>query len=221
MLKDKVYLITGASGGVAKSIIKKFANVGANLVLADRNGSRERNPSTIIADLSSHDGAKELVQQIIQKYGKIDGIIHTIGGFSVQSIFEYNPSTYDQMLDTNLRTTVHIAAAATPELEKTQGFFGAIAAGQVIRGGAANLALYSAAKGAMVLFLKSLALEMKAVRYGIVYPMGAIDTPNNRRDMPDVDTSTWIDPNEIAEAFAYMATRSHGGRVQEIQVFPN
>jgi hypothetical protein len=47
-----------------------------------------------------------------------------------------------------------------------------------------------------------------------------VDTPANRRDMPDADPNTWIDPNEIAAAFVYMASRSTRGRVLEMQVFP-
>ncbi len=221
MLENKVYLITGASGAVAASIISKYGSLGINLVLLDRHQVSHNTGEAIVADLGTLEGAQKAVQQIIKTHGRLDGVIHTIGGFVIESILEYKPSTYDQMLDTNLRTTVHMAAAAMLELEKTQGFFGAIAAGQVIRGGAANLALYTAAKGAMALFMKSLAAEIKMVRFGLVYPMGTIDTPSNRKNMPDSDFGTWIDPSEIAEAFVYMATRSSRGRVQEVQVHPN
>ena len=218
MLENKIYVITGASGAVAGSLKTKFASLGASLVLLDR---RENSQTTITADLGSFDQAQKAIRQILELYGRLDGVIHTVGGFAPESIHGFKPSTYDRMLDTNLRTTVNMAAAATPELEKTRGFFGAIAAGQVIRGAGANLALYTAAKGAMALFIKSLAEEVKSVRYGLVYPMGAIDTAANRKNMPEADTSTWIALEEIAEAFAYMATRSSRGRVQEVQVFPN
>jgi NADP-dependent 3-hydroxy acid dehydrogenase YdfG len=224
MLNTQIYLITGAGGAVAKSIIAKFAALNATLYLLDRPSPTKREQAfgtSITADLSTLEGAQEAVEQILETHGRLDGVVHTIGGFAIESILEYKPSTYDQMLDSNLRSTVNIAAATTPALEQSQGFFGAIAAGQVIRGTGANLALYTAAKGAMALFIKSLAAEIKAVRYGVVYPMGTIDTPANRKTMPNADISTWIAPTEIAEALAYMATRSHGGRVQEVQVFPN
>ncbi len=224
MLNNQIYLITGASGAVAQSIIAKFEALGATLYLLDRPSQTNREQAigtSITADLSTLEGAKQAMRTIIQAHGRLDGVIHTVGGFAIESILEYKPSTYDQMLDSNLRSTVNIAAATAAVLEQSRGFFGAIAAGQVIHGGGANLALYTAAKGAMALFINSLAAEIKAVRYGVVYPMGAIDTPANRKNMPNADTSTWIDPSEIAEAFAYMATRSGRGRVQEVQIHPN
>ncbi len=224
MLNSRIYLITGASGAVAQSIITKFNSLGTTLYLLDRPSPTPREQlfgTSITADLSTFEGAEKAVDQIIEAHGRLDGVIHTIGGFAIESILEYKPSTYDQMMDSNLRSTVNIAAATAAVLEQSQGFFGVISAGQVIRGSGANLALYTAAKGAMALFINSLAAEIKAVRYGVVYPMGAIDTPANRKNMPTADTSTWIDPSEIAEAFAYMATRSGRGRVQEVQVFPN
>lgn len=217
MFNNKVFLVTGANGAVASSIVAKFYQAQATLVLLERQAGQK----TIQADLTKLEEAQIAVAKVIQTHGRLDGVIHTVGGFTMQGILEYKPETYQQMLEVNLHTTVNIAAAAMPELIKTGGFFGAIAAGQVLNGGGKNVALYSAAKAAMVLFMKSLALEVKAVRFGIVYPLGAIDTPANRRDMPNADPSTFIAPNELAEAFVYMASRSSGGRVQEIQVQPN
>jgi NADP-dependent 3-hydroxy acid dehydrogenase YdfG len=218
MLNKKVFLITGATGAVAGSIIKKFAEQGAELILLSRQANQINLGTPLMADLGTLEGAEQAVAFVLKTHGRLDGVIHTVGSFAIESILEYKPSTYDQMLNTNLRSTVNIAAATTPELIKTQGFFGTIAAGQVIRGAGAKMALYTAAKGAVVLFIKSLAAEIKTVRYGIVYPMGTIDTASNRHEMPNTDPSTWISPEEIAEAFMYMATRSNQGQVQEIQL---
>ncbi len=217
MFEQKVILLTGASGAVAGSIKAAFEAQGAQLVLLDRHTASQ---TSLTADVGKLEEAKGAIAAILEQHGRLDGVIHTVGGFAMQSIHDFSTVHYDRMLESNLRTTVNVAAAAMPALETSQGFFGAIAAGQVLRGGGAKVALYSAAKGAMVLFLKSLALEVKAVRFGVVYPLGAIDTPANHRDMPNADTSTWIDPKEIAEAFVYMASRTGRGQIQEIQIHP-
>jgi NADP-dependent 3-hydroxy acid dehydrogenase YdfG len=130
---------------------------------------------------------------------------------------------YDQMFDLNMRTLVHSVMACLPEISKVgNGFIGGIAAGQVARGSGAGVALYAASKAAVAMFLKSLDAELtgSSTKVGVVYPMGAVDSPANRRDMPNSDPNTWIDPAEIGAAFVHMATRSSRGRVGEMQVFP-
>ncbi len=225
-LQDKVFIVTGAGGAIAEAINTKLLEAGVKLVLVDRHDNADRARAhlgagqAVKADLASLQGAQDAVTATLAVFGRIDGVIHTVGGFAMQSILEFEPSLYDRMLDTNLRTLVNLSAAVMPELQKTQGFLGGISAGQAARGAGANAALYTAAKGAVALFLKSLAFETKTVSIGVIYPMGAVDTPSNRKDMPNSDPRTWIDPLEIAEAFVFMASRSARGRVLELQIHP-
>jgi NADP-dependent 3-hydroxy acid dehydrogenase YdfG len=58
------------------------------------------------------------------------------------------------------------------------------------------------------------------VRVAVVYPMGAVDTPANRRDMPDFDPARFIDPNEIAAALVFAAERSPRGRILDLPIYP-
>jgi NADP-dependent 3-hydroxy acid dehydrogenase YdfG len=127
------------------------------------------------------------------------------------------------MINLNLRSLVNVVAAALPEIVKQpDGFIGGIAAGQAARGVGPNVSFYAASKAAVAVFLKSVDAELSGTttKAGVVYPMGAIDTPANRRDMPDIDPNTWIDPAEIAAAFLTMATRTQRGRLTEMMVYP-
>ena len=74
----------------------------------------------------------------------------------------------------------------------------------------------------MAHLLHSLDAELhgKGVRVAIVYPMGAVDTPANRRDMPDFDPAGYIDPDEIAETIVFAATRGPRARLRELPVWP-
>jgi NADP-dependent 3-hydroxy acid dehydrogenase YdfG len=225
-LQGKVFIVTGAGGAIAQSINAALLKAGAQLALVDRNDNAQRardhlgSGVAIAADLGSFEGAKEAIQATLEHFGRIDGAIHTVGGFVMQSILEFEPNHYDRLLDANLRTLVNFAAAVMPELQKTQGFLGGISAGQAARGAGPKAAIYTAAKGAVALFLKSLAAEVKTVRVGVLYPMGTVDTPANRHDMPNADPNTWIDPLELAESFVFMASRTAQGRVLEVQVHP-
>jgi NADP-dependent 3-hydroxy acid dehydrogenase YdfG len=228
-LAGKVFIITGAGGAISSAINTAFQAAGAQLALADRPGNAERARDqlgaglAIAVDLSSLEGAQEMVAKTLTHYGRVDGLIHTVGGFSTGKILEFKPEDFTRMFDLNVETLAFAVAAVLPEVLKQQdGFIGGISAAQVARGSGAGAAAYTAAKGAVALYLKSLDAELKgsSAKAGVLYPMGAVDTPANRRDMPDADPNIWIDPNEIAAAFVYMASRSTRGRVLEMQVFP-
>ena len=173
-----------------------------------------------------------MVQATLERYGRIDGLIHTFGGFAAGRVVETALEVtvlevtvlevYERMFDLNVRTLVHAVVASLPEIIKVEGgFIGGISAGQVARGAGGGAAYYTAAKAAAALFLNSLGAELSgsSTKVGVVYPMGGVDTPANRRDMPKVDPNTWIDPFEIGAAFVHMATRSDRGRIRELQVF--
>jgi NAD(P)-dependent dehydrogenase (short-subunit alcohol dehydrogenase family) len=215
MLEEKIVLVTGASGAIASQICTTFAGLGAIVVRLDRHAQAD---TDVVVDLGNPSQTQAAVQQIVAQHGRLDAVIHTVGGFAMQAVGEYSQELLPKMLEVNLYSTVHLAMAVLPALESSGGFFGAIAAGQVARGGGAKVAAYTASKGAMALYLKSLALEVSAVRFGILYPMGTVDTPANRRDMPNADFSNWIDRSEIAEGFVYMASRKRV-QVQELQLF--
>ncbi len=228
-LAGKVFIITGAGGAISSAINSAFHEAGAQLALADRPGNAERARDqlgtglAVAVDLSSLEGAQDMVATTLAHYERIDGLIHTVGGFSTGKILEFKPEDFTRMFDVNFKTLAFAVAAVLPEvLKQENGFIGGISAAQVARGSGAGAALYTAAKGAVALYLKSLDAELKgsSAKAGVVYPMGAVDTPANRRDMPDIDPNTWIDPVEIAAAFVYMASRSNRGRVLEMQVFP-
>jgi NADP-dependent 3-hydroxy acid dehydrogenase YdfG len=228
-LAGKVFIITGAGGAISSAINTAFRDAGVQLALADRPGNAERARDQLGAglavgvDLTSLEGAQEMVAATLAHYGRIDGLIHTVGGFSTGKILEFKSDDFTRMFDLNVKTLAFAVAAVLPEvLKQENGFIGGISAAQVARGSGAGAAAYTAAKGAVALYLKSLDAELKgsSAKAGVLYPMGAVDTPANRRDMPDADPKTWIDPNEIAAAFVYMASRSTRGRVLEMQVFP-
>ena len=232
-LKGKTFIITGAGGAIASAINTGFLEAGANLALADRPGNAERARERLGAglavpcDLSSLTGAQAMVQATLERYGRIDGLIHTVGGFAAGKVIETALEVtalevYERMFDLNVRTLVHAVVASLPEIIKVEGgFIGGISAGQVARGAGGGAAYYTAAKAAAALFLNSLGAELSgsSTKVGVVYPMGGVDTPANRRDMPKVDPNTWIDPFEIGAAFVHMATRSDRGRIRELQVF--
>jgi|SRR5579883_364799 len=228
-LHDKVYVVTGAAGAIAGAIVERFAEAGARLVLADVHADRVAERARAVGglplgvDLAHPEGGERLARAAQGGFGRLDGLIHTVGGFAAASLEQSDVALYDRMLDLNLRTLFVALRGVLPVLRKQgDGFVAALSAAPGLRGEGAGMALYAAAKAAVATLLRSLDGELAgtSIRVAIVYPMGAVDTPGNRAAMPEADPRQWIDPDEIGETLVHAATRGPRGRLLELPIFP-
>src|SRR5277367_1998998 len=111
-LKNKVVLITGASGGLGTFVTNRFLDAGARVAGAARSIANSDFPregfSAIAAELSTGEHAKAAVETVTAQWGRIDGLVHLVGGFAGgRSVGETDDATLDRMLDLNLRTAFH------------------------------------------------------------------------------------------------------------------
>ena len=228
-LEGKVYILTGGGGAIAGAIAQSFTRVGARLALADTHDgiiyqrAQELGGRAYVANLTHYPDSEMLIRQVKAQMGRVDGLVHTVGGFAYSPIKDSEPNLYDRMFDLNMRTLFYMTRAILPELlAQKDGFVAGISAAAAWNGAGPGVALYAAAKAAVATYLRSLDAELAgtAVRVAIVYPMGAVDTPANRKEMPEADPMAWVDPNEIGESLVYAASRSPRGRVMELQIFP-
>ncbi len=224
-----VYIVTGGGGAIARPILETFATRGGRVIAADIRLAavpgvvEARDGFALESDLSTPAGAERLVTEVLARCGRIDGVVHTVGGFNMGRAHEVDPTQYDRMFDLNVRTLFHVARAVLPHfLVRGDGFLAAFSSMHAWTGAAPGKALYGAAKSAVASFLHSVDEELQgtAIRVTVVYPMGSVDTPANRRDMPDADPATWIDPKEIAEALHFAATRTARGRIVDLAIHP-
>jgi NAD(P)-dependent dehydrogenase (short-subunit alcohol dehydrogenase family) len=224
----ETYILTGGGGALAGSIARVFGEAGARLSLVDSAAervearARELGADWFAADLTSADEARRVVDGTLTAAGRLDGLIHTAGGFAMAQAWERDEALYDRMLDANFRTTVTAVQACLPHfLRQGSGFIAAVSSHVVWNGeGAAGMAIYAAAKAALTFYLRSVNREVRrsGVRVAIVYPMAAIDTPANRAAMPDADPATWVDPDEIARVLLFASQRSDRGLLLELPI---
>jgi NADP-dependent 3-hydroxy acid dehydrogenase YdfG len=228
-LDGQVFIVSGGGGAIARPILQAFADAGANVVVVDRGLEHASRAAETIgglalaADLTTRDGAEQTVEAVITQLGRVDGLIHTVGGFAMGKVLEIDPAQYDQMFDLNVRTLFHTVRAVLPHLlTRKSGFLAAFSSEPAWTGAGPGKALYAAAKSAVATFLRSLDGELAgtAIRVSVVYPMGAVDTPANRRDMPDFDPAGYIDPADIAATLLCAATLSPRARLPELPIFP-
>lgn len=225
-MTEEVYLVTGAGGALATGVLPAFRARGAALALCDVVAPEDRldrdGETAHGVDLTDPDAAQQLVADLVDHHGRLDGLVHLVGGFTWGPAHDATPGDYDRMLDLNLRTLFCAGRAVLPVLRgQGRGFLAGIASGQAWHGGAADVALYAAAKAGVAAWLRSVDAELAGtdVAVAVVFPMGVIDTPANRSAMPDADPSTWIDPREIGETLAFAASRGRRGRLRELSIF--
>lgn len=222
------YIVTGGGGAVAGVIGEVFREAGARVALAGRNGPAVHAQSAalgvlpLVADLTAPAEARRMVDEARSAFGRVDGLIHAAGGFDMAPVTSADEAQYDRMFGMNMRTLFSATRAVLPGLlEQGDGFIAGFSAGPVWMGsGGARMALYVAAKAAVSMYLRALEAEVRdrGVRVAVVYPLGAIDTARNRRDMPGEDWATWIDARELATTLLFACTRGPRGRLLELPI---
>jgi NAD(P)-dependent dehydrogenase (short-subunit alcohol dehydrogenase family) len=210
-MKDKVILVTGANGGLGSHITRVFLDAGATVVGSSRKIQQSdfasANFVAIPAELSDQQSASALVETVVRRFGKLDVLAHTVGGFAGgQSVVQTDDATFQQMLDLNLNSLFHLLRAAIPVLRKSgNGRIIAIGSRAAVEPGA-GVSAYSASKAAMVSLMKTVALENgdAGVTANVILP-GTMDTPANRKAMPGADFSKWVQPANVSSLVLWLA----------------
>ena len=210
-MQGKVVLVTGADGGLGTHVTQTFLNAGAVVIGTSRkiqqSDFKSPNFTAMPAEISTREGAQVLIDQVVARFGKIDVLAHTVGGFAGgQSIAETDVDTFQRMFDLNLNSVFYILRAAIPVLRQAgDGRIIAIGSRAALDPGP-GVGAYSASKAAMVSLIKTAALENKdaGLTANVILP-GTMDTPANRKAMPNADISTWVRPSTVAALMAWLA----------------
>ncbi len=221
-LGSSTVMLTGAGGALATAIAQELDDAGAQMVLVGRGESlaraADRFPATEVLDLDLRDSSSvDALKKV-----KVDTLIHTVGAYSVQDIHKATDEDYAAMFDTNMKTLFHAVQGVLPGmLKQKDGMILAVSAGQAARLSGPKAALYTASKAAVSAYILSLHDELKAkgVRAGVLYPMGAIDTPRNRDE--GLKWETMIDPRGLAKTVAHALSRPDRAHITELKVYPD
>ena len=213
-MKGKVVLVTGANGGLGTYVTQAFLDAGATVIGTSRkiqqSDFNHPNFTAVAAEISTRENARTLVDQLVARFGKLDVLAHTVGGFAGgQAITDTDDATFQRMLDLNLNSLFHILRAALPPLRKTgNGRVIAIGSRAALEPGA-GVGAYSASKAAMVSLIRTVALENKdaGVTANAILP-GTMDTPANRKAIPNADVSKWVQPASVAALVVWLASEA-------------
>ena len=220
-------VITGAAGALGQAVARYFMAAGHRVALLDQDESRLRsvfgtppNALLLTANVTSAPSVAAAIEHVVQGFGRVDALVHIAGGFEMgEPVDQISRASWDRMMDLNAWSFVNVTQAIIP-LMKQQGSGQVVAvSANAAREGAALKGAYCAAKSALQRLVESLSHEVRAggINVNSVAPT-TLDTPANRKSMPDADPSAWVPLDAAVRAIAFLATPAgaavHGQHVQ-------
>ncbi|XP_023949492.2 uncharacterized oxidoreductase SERP2049-like [Bicyclus anynana] len=127
--KGKVAIVTGSSSGIGAAVAMSLSAEGASVVIVGRNEAKLAatkakcaNALVVRADITIDADARRIVQQTIEKFGKIDILVNNAGNSILASIFDENiMESYDFTMNINLRAVFRMTSLVVPHIIKTKG----------------------------------------------------------------------------------------------------
>lgn len=226
-LEGKVAIITGGDSGIGRAVAVLFAREGADIVishleeeedalrtaeLVEDEGARA---VTIAGDIGEPDHSREIVDLAIRKFGRIDILVNNAGEqHPDKEITEISQKQLIRTFQTNIFGMFYLTQAAMPHLKEGAAIINCTSV--TMYQGSEELLDYSATKGAITAFTRSLSQNLvdKGIRVNGVAP-GPIWTPLNpcggasEEKLEDFGESTPMgragEPNEVAPSFLFLA----------------
>ena len=185
-LSDKVALITGATGGIGMSIVKKMKQCGAKLIISgtrqnvlnDLASELGNDVKTIITDLNDKDDVLNLAKEAEASFGHIDILINNAGITADNLFLRMKDDEWDQVINVNLSAPMRLTRQVIKGMLKRRYGRVIFISSVVGYSGNAGQSNYAASKSALIGFTKSIALEVasRGITCNLIAP-GFISTP--------------------------------------------
>ena len=223
----KTAIITGGTSGIGLATSKIFLADNFNCVLVGRSRERfDKIKSELVgsfefisADVRRVNDCDKIISRAVEIFGGVNVLVNCAGIYHEGAITSTDEKTFDDIFSTNVKGTFFVTRAAVAELIKTRGVIVNVASDAGLKGNY-FCAAYSASKGAIVAFTKSLALELASfsIRVNCVAP-GDILTPLTLNQLK-ASGSTLEElakiyqlgrigtPDEVAQAIYFLSTAS-------------
>ncbi len=231
-LEGKVSLVTGASRGIGKAIALKLSSLGSkiaiNHIAAEKTnadslvqtvGGQGGEAMAVEADIRNSEAVKNMVQQVIDRWGKIDILVNNAGITRDNLLIRMYDEAWDDVLNTNLRGAYLCTKFALRPMMKQK--WGRIISMSSISGlmGTAGQGNYSASKAGLIGFTKSVSREIgslnitvNAIAPGFIMTEMTEKLPQERKDaiLAMVSLKRFGAPEEVAELIAFLASERAG-----------
>ena len=225
--KNKVAVVTGAASGIGKSTAIRLDSEGAIVIIVDINENQlketekllsNKNSSAKILDIANINDIKSFFQTLKKDYKKLDCLINVAGILRFDNSHEVQIDDWKKIIDVNLTGTFFMCKQALPMLLESKGSIVNVSSSAAL-GSHAWTAAYSASKGGISAFSKTLAVEygIKGINVNCVCPASVTTPMSTKVNLPkDIDDRLLrkimpIDgvnrsPDDIASTIAFLAS---------------
>ncbi|MGL6278054.1 MAG: SDR family oxidoreductase [Gaiella sp.] len=224
----KVAVVTGASRGIGAAVARALHERGASVGLASRSGDDLGLVRSVALPTDVRDRAQvqALVDATVERFGGLDIVVANAGVGAYGPLVELRPDHLDEMIDTNVKGVLYVAAAAVPHLIARGGGDVVSVASEAGRRGLPNEAVYCASKFAQVGFTRALDHELRphGIRCTNVCPGGvatdfAIGDDRGRTEgMPAL--AEMMSAEDVADAVLFVLGRPRNHRILELAFRP-
>ena len=225
-LRDRVVLVTGSSRGIGAEVAVKAAAEGARVAVHYHRESEKAEQTVqrakatgaeceaFDADVADGRQAEALVERVIDRFGRIDGLVNNAGLTQVGPFLDLDPAEWNEVIATDLTAAYHTCRAALPSMVERGG--GAIVnvASRLGQAGVTQTAAYSAAKAGLIGLTRALAREFgpSGIRVNAVAPGFVItemtadlaESEEGQRRLRDIPLGRFGRADEVADAVIFL-----------------
>src|SRR5512132_451087 len=229
-LSGRVFAIAGAGGGLGPVVAKRLAHAGANLALADRTqetadsvaqdlGLPGERVDAYAVDLLDEAAANEWAAAAENKFGRVDGLLHLVGGYrGGDPIDSFDLTDYDWLHALLVRTLQLTTRAFHDPLTRSEHGRFVLVSASAAQNPKNTHAAYASAKAAAEAWTLALADPLAGTNATAnIIIVNAIETPQIRESRPDMDRPTFTPAEDLADAIAFLcsdsAARMNGQRL--------
>jgi len=227
---DQTVIVTGAGSGIGRAAALRFADLGANVVIADKNEAAAREVAdeagakalAVTVDVSDSASVRSMIKAVVDNFGGIDVLCNNAGFGFPGNVLEIDEENWDRLMSVNLKGVYLCSKYAIPELAKTGDGRIVNTSSYTANVGIRDRAAYVASKGGVSALTRAMALDHvdQGIRVNAVAP-GTINSPYfDKMIAESAEPQELVDslngrspmhrmgrPEEVAEAIVWLAAK--------------